>query len=111
VAARSWGKRGREVRGFYCAPYFGKRWHEAAGPRRPAEAGGDGGGGGTAAQRRRHAAARVVEGVVGDVKGPFYRQGEAQGRGRGGGVRRARGRALMAAGPAVALEATLGGGA
>ena len=68
AAARSWGKRGREVRGFYCAPYLGQRWREAAGPRRPAEAGGKGGSGGSVGVERGLAVA--VE-VVDDVEGPF----------------------------------------
>ena len=48
----------------------------------------------------------------GELRGrAFYRPSEEEGRGRRGGRgRRARGRALMAAGPAVAHEATLVGG-
>ena len=61
AAARSWGKRGREARGSYCAPYLGRRWREAAGPWRPAEAGGNGGGGGSVG---REGGLEVAVGIV-----------------------------------------------
>ena len=74
AAAGSWGKRGREVRRLYCAPYLGQRWREAAWPRRPAAAGGGASGGGDARLRRgRVGAERLVE-LEGDAEGLFYRR-------------------------------------
>ena len=103
AAAGSWGKRGREVRRLYCAPYLGQRWREVAWPRRPAAAGGGSSGSGASGSgdvrlgRGRVGAERLVE-LKGDAEGLFIaKKWRWSGRGVGGDRRAAR-RALMAFG-------------
>ena len=101
--AGSWGKRGREVRRLYCAPYLGQRWREAAWPRRPAAAGGGASGGGDVQLGRGHMGAEQLMELKGDAEGLFIAK-EWRWSGRGvRGDRRAARWALMEFGQSFVL--------
>ena len=102
----------RRARGSDSPPHLERRWSEEGCPRRRVEVGNSDYGGGAARPGRGRA---VVEGVAvaescaGEalfIGGVRWEEG-----GRGGAPDRELCSSLMAAGPAVALEATLGGGA